>query len=463
MRSGMSFLHAICSWRLCVTSAVLWLAFVLSLWRIRFHAEGEPWYNFGVDWLRFGLFLAAAVSAAAWAYRGWFGKTPQRQKMFLSLASAMVILLLMELMLRLATPRYYWYGTRLPKDAAAAFEPDPILGWRGVPDSRANNYSFEFTIRLRHNSSGYRDRDLPTSASAQPRVLFCGDSYTWGWGVDVEGRFDRLVQKRLAQNGIGIETVNASLPGYGTDQEYLVFQRLAPVVCPDVVVLQFCENDVEYNNLDQVETVYKNNFTVDESGQLVQHSDHHGLLPPKKVPLPRWIKTANEMSLPILGFSHVYRWCYSKVSHSLWLDRLVLGPKAKAALPEAPNDPDEWKVTLALMKAMDRQCREMGARMILLIVPERHTIRWKSSLFYRETLTAFCRRQDIPCVDLEANGPFNFDRNCYVMDPHWNRRGHETAARALAPVIEEYLRQRASGKPVESGGARPYHAPSWAE
>jgi len=126
-------------------------------------------------------------------------------------------------------------------DKRHGYRHDPDLGWIG----RANtvgymNASRPFTLRL--NSLGLRD--IEPVPSAGPTILFLGDSFVWGIDVQAEERFT----ERLRADLPSIRIVNAGIAGYGTDQEYILLQRLWPRIEPSVVVLMFCVDNDRLDN-----------------------------------------------------------------------------------------------------------------------------------------------------------------------------------------------------------------------
>src|SRR5262245_25291126 len=58
------------------------------------------------------------------------------------------------------------------------------------------------------------------------KVLFIGDSFTEGDGVDDEFTFAAVAQQRLAERGIRIRSLNAGIVGVGTAQELRLLRRL---------------------------------------------------------------------------------------------------------------------------------------------------------------------------------------------------------------------------------------------
>ena len=129
-----------------------------------------------------------------------------------------------------------------PSKIGEAFQFDPELGWFPVPNAASQQTTGNRTISAKHNSLGLREREL--SDIAPDRILFLGDSFTYGYDAEVNERFSDLLQKELPQYGI----VNAGVSGYGTDQEFLLMKRLWNHVNPKYVVLTFCvDNDRDDN------------------------------------------------------------------------------------------------------------------------------------------------------------------------------------------------------------------------
>jgi hypothetical protein len=127
-------------------------------------------------------------------------------------------------------------------EVGEAYQFDSELGWLPVPSAAAHQTTGNRTISVKHNSLGLREREL--SDIAPDRILFLGDSFTYGYDADVNERFSDLLQKELPQYGI----VNAGVSGYGTDQEFLLMKRLWNNVNPKYVVLTFCvDNDRDDN------------------------------------------------------------------------------------------------------------------------------------------------------------------------------------------------------------------------
>jgi len=119
---------------------------------------------------------------------------------------------------------------------------DPVLHHRARPGVSAIVGGTEFST----NSLGLRDREY---ASPKPpaifRILMLGDSFTEGGGLTLEQTVAKRVERGLNAGGCGAyEVVNAGVASYSPILEYLLLQRLAPVLQPDLVVVNFDMTDV---------------------------------------------------------------------------------------------------------------------------------------------------------------------------------------------------------------------------
>jgi len=94
------------------------------------------------------------------------------------------------------------------------------------------------------NTLGFRDREwIPTDWAAKTTVVIVGDSFAAGWGVeDPADRFGDVLGARL---GDGYAVINLGLPGTSTPEQ-LETLRAFPLEYPDIVILQYFLNDIEY-------------------------------------------------------------------------------------------------------------------------------------------------------------------------------------------------------------------------
>jgi len=115
---------------------------------------------------------------------------------------------------------------------------DELLGSKLKPNARENAVCSDFEVSYETNALGLRDD--PLRESDEFRILFLGDSQTFGWGVPFGERFT----ERIEQNIPGVQTINAGVPGYGIHQMKLWLEHHGFDLKPDLVVLTFIYQDL---------------------------------------------------------------------------------------------------------------------------------------------------------------------------------------------------------------------------
>lgn len=118
---------------------------------------------------------------------------------------------------------------------------DPILDWRNKPNSVRK---FGGNVVYKYNNSGFRDLnhtlEKPQGIS---RIVVLGDSVTEGYGVKWQAMFTQVLQSKL---GHGFEVINISAGGLNTPQEVYLFEQEGLAYKPDLVIVNFVMNDVDF-------------------------------------------------------------------------------------------------------------------------------------------------------------------------------------------------------------------------
>jgi hypothetical protein len=98
------------------------------------------------------------------------------------------------------------------------------------------------------NSQGWKDVEHSfTKPDGAVRILFLGDSFTWGY-VPTEELYTRQVERLLRSRGCQtVEVVSIGLASWGTDHSLEALTREGLSYEPDIVIYQFCGNDVADN------------------------------------------------------------------------------------------------------------------------------------------------------------------------------------------------------------------------
>jgi len=118
-----------------------------------------------------------------------------------------------------------------------AYSPD--LGYILQPGSFTFS-EIEFSNEYRVNSLGVRDSE---DALTAPEIVFLGDSFTVGWGVDQDKTFTHLLGEKT-----NLKTLNTAVPSYGTVREMIMLRKVdrSRLKC---LILQYCDDDYDENRL----------------------------------------------------------------------------------------------------------------------------------------------------------------------------------------------------------------------
>ncbi|GEM_PF-6976209 len=111
---------------------------------------------------------------------------------------------------------------------------DRDLVWKGRPD-----YHDEYVTL---NNRGFRG-PLPNAEKAAGRLVFFGDSVTFGWGLSHTSYVNEL--RRCVPDDWG-EILNLSVPGYASTQGLILVNKTIEELRPDVVVATYLWNDSYY-------------------------------------------------------------------------------------------------------------------------------------------------------------------------------------------------------------------------
>ena len=150
-------------------------------------------------------------------------------------AAAAATLALALLTAEAAARRADWLGASFDDEASrylADTEPDPLLGYRHRPGTRARYQGVEVAI----NSRGLREREATPGLGK--RILLLGGSVAFGWGVEAEQTWGRRLEEFLPE----VETINAGVGGYGTPQQLRYLREEGFALAPDAVFLLYAED-----------------------------------------------------------------------------------------------------------------------------------------------------------------------------------------------------------------------------
>ena len=148
-----------------------------------------------------------------------------------------------------ANVRQNWF--ELPDEVAArALSRAQALtlpkAWEREPIALAgatSAYNWHAALHV-HDANGFRRLNGPFAEKKQDtfRIMVVGDSLTYGYGVEEQWTYSRLLESAL-QEHYGVEVINLGRSGYQSTDILDVTKTFAPQLTPDLIVYGVCLND----------------------------------------------------------------------------------------------------------------------------------------------------------------------------------------------------------------------------
>ena len=176
------------------------------------------------------------------------------KKILFTALAVIVVFCLAEVVLRVANYNYepfrdaghFWDRFNQETAGETIFESDPAFFWRLRPDMNKHVHpdTMDYTTT---NSNGFRGSEFPmVKPKGVFRVIFIGDSSTFGDGVRNKETFPAMTETLLKEENphLPMDAINAGVPGYTSHQvlKYLSMELLD--LSPDAVVVMVGANDM---------------------------------------------------------------------------------------------------------------------------------------------------------------------------------------------------------------------------
>jgi lysophospholipase L1-like esterase len=320
------------------------------------------------------------------------------------------------------------------------YQRDSLLGYSLRPNWETVHASEDFQVVVRTNELGLRGGPVRSDAGRAPlRLLFAGDSYAFGFGVEENESFASRVGEFLGGAiGSEVEVLNSGVPGWASDQYMLYLRQRGLSLDPDLLIVAIMQNDAA--------DLRWHRLTLDGDGlpmriESRRHTiDHHGVL--------RWLEgeaALAEMPIPenrwLAEHSQLYHWIRSRLVR-LWLRNVERraaqppsSPVAAGAIAGLPPDEiqrgietsSEFRIRYHehLVAAIERDAEIRG-------IPVRFVLIGHAGSDY-EAMRAACEARGDACLDTTAGFADSGDAGLrFPNDGHWTAAGHERAARAIA-------------------------------
>ncbi len=282
---------------------------------------------------------------------------------------------------------------------------DPVLGYRLTPNLDVAFSNAEFSTTVRTNAVGFRDDDASLS---NPDVLFLGDSYVFGWGVERADGVEKQYEQRY-----GKKVLNMGVPGYSSIQEMLMlfkWSKSAPVTGKQVFLFVTANDFIDNENTAFGAFPY----FMEQDGRFIVHQSTTESFGQWQETVDKWTIHAAFARKSMLVF-----YCLNALKNMQVKDiykdyrsedKPVKGNKAFVLVAEQLAEfsrANQCPVTLVYIPATDNNHSQQP-----------------------QLISAVCRKLGLGFADLTK--VLTAD-DYYPLDKHWKPSGHAKAAAYLTP------------------------------
>lgn len=346
-------------------------------------------------------------------------------RVLLSVTAALLGLLLAVPIAVAALP--FWAVAFLTRAGAHYLEPSyvtwdqlveftPVVGWKPKAHLNAHYLTVceDGVFHTVTDAQGWPG----TASIAESDIVVFGDSYAFGYGVDVEASFFSERHRKARIKAIGA-------PAYNMVQELLIMQQLSSQLADKLVVwFIFVGNDL-----------------------------HDNLVPDMYQYRMPFVRQFNRTGHWELVTSHVSpaQWPYlsARFRDAAHRGRIMANLHSQTFFAQRAYSACQF-----LIEEGRNICNRARARLLVMTIPEPQTLR-QDQLRYLFTLSAEPRSFDpaLPdkrigeiCANLGVSfvsGRDHLDARHYkTFDPHWNEEGHEQVASLLSSLYDEHIVQK---------------------
>ena len=255
------------------------------------------------------------------------------------------------------------------------------------------NHGFENQYNV--NSLGLRDLE---TALKNPDIIFLGDSFTMGWGVEQAEAFPQQMGKLMRK-----KTLNAGISSFGTARELLLLSRLPLDSCQTLVV-QYCENDAVEN-----QQFIINNYKISPDSLLFQASQRR-----------------NEY-----GRYFFLKYTQTLLGEVLKNISVLISPQSKQAASVA-NDPALNAEVQNFVLILKQMRARFGGKIVVIYVD---AIGLPSKLPAFQKLAKAQLIENVNFVDVLS--PLNANQHGLIYDDHLNAAAHLRIAKQLTGFLQK--------------------------
>lgn len=288
----------------------------------------------------------------------------------------------------------------------------------------------EFDVSYTFNPLGYRGI-FPRSISKEPgvrRIIFCGDSFTLGWGNNDDETFVNTVSLEINRDRQDeLEVINAGYHGGYSPDSYLAYlSREGVKLDPDMVaVVLYPDNDLE--------DIDSNIWTrTDEKGYPVSldtrrnYTDYQGDFLHGREELLSW-----NYHVPILNRSRIF------TATANLFNRAIDSIRSQFPGSPAAVSADAWDRMQISIRGLNEFAHAKKIHLVYILIPARdHAISPERRNKFNRVKKLIEEASPNPALDLS---PYLKQAHYFRRDAHFNAAGNREAGRHISEFISPLL------------------------
>ena len=319
---------------------------------------------------------------------------------------------------------------------------DKYLGWKLTPNWEGRHKHYDFDVSYSTNSHGFRNDFTAKQGQARLRYAFVGDSFIFSFGVNDNETFIQLLNSPENQANVYL---NFGVPGYSTDQEYLLIRKRVLHFSPDVILLVvYLGNDLFDNELPYpLQANRAKPYYELMSDELILRNTP---VPGKPKPEEQF---KNDLTRVVLGegmkANGLIARTVDRVELLRLLKRTLFKPPDHSATFEGRFD-HAIDLFTAIVDLIRDSCIKKNVKMSLLLMPGRSYVERPDSVsaqyqdYLRKKIVENSEEKKIEVIDLATHLRERYQRDpgkwFYPNEGHLTAEGHRIIYDILSPVLQ---------------------------
>lgn len=293
-----------------------------------------------------------------------------------------------------------------------------------VPPTRYGNIVYSV------NSYGYRGSEIDIENGSR-KIVFLGDSITFGLGANYADTFPMLVGKQINENNRSagkFEVANLAMFAYAPAHELETLKSLALSLRPELIILQLYLNDFGPREESATHASLQDTLFVLKEHVII----NSGIL--------RRTRQAIEMGL--FALLHDFRRTH--------FPGTLQDQEIKHVAEMFSATSDDAISGLAEIDEMYKLSRANGIGFLVMLSPDEVQLYTDKYDIINKRVSAFCEERHIPfCDPLPSMRSAENHKLFFLNGLHYSTLGHEWLSRWLLPIVQNHITPT-SGPPSKS-------------